>query len=251
MKSIDELVETIAKLRSPDGCPWDKEQTHSTLKRYLIEEAYEALEAIDNNDPKALMEELGDVLLQIILHAQIASESKQFTFDDVVSYITKKMIKRHPHVFSNAIANTKEEVLINWEKLKKEEKPEEKDIFNNIPASLPALLKALKVSKKAAREGFDWSQESSLWETLEQEIKELKEAVKLKDKEYQEEELGDVLFMITNIARWYKLDPEDTLNRGIKKFIKRYTRVKELSKDDLNKLSEEELNKLWEKAKGG
>ena len=251
MKSIDELVKTVARLRSPDGCPWDKEQTHNTLKRYLIEEAYETLEAIDNNDSMALMEELGDVLLQIILHAQIASETKQFTLEDVADYINKKMIKRHPHVFSNVIANTKEEVLVNWEKLKKEEKPERKDIFDGIPASLPALLKALKVSKKAAREGFDWSKESSIWEAMEKEIKELREAVKLKDKEQQEEELGDVLFMITNIARWYKLDPEDTLNKGIKKFIKRYTRVKELSKDDLSKLSEEELNKLWEKAKLG
>lgn len=253
MKSIEDLIKTIAKLRAPDGCPWDKEQTHSTLKRYLIEETYETIDAIDNNDPKALMEELGDVLLQIVLHAQIASENKHFSFDDLVKYINQKMITRHPHVFSNVIAKNSEEVMVNWEKLKKEEKPNRKDIFDGIPNSLPALLKALKVSKKAAKEGFDWENESEIWKSLESELNEFKEAASVKDKIKQTEELGDLLFMIVNLARWYKLDPEDTLNNGIKKFIKRLNKVKQKisSNKEMHKIPSEELNKLWQEVKNG
>ena len=249
MKPIEEFIKTIAKLRAPDGCPWDKEQTHKTLKRYLIEETYETIDAIDNGDPKALMEELGDVLLQVVLHSQIASENKHFTFDELVDYINKKMISRHPHVFSNVTVKNSEEVMVNWEKLKKEEKVNKKDIFDGVPNSLPALLKALKVSKKAAREGFDWEKDSNLWETFEKELKELKEAVSSKDKDKQFEELGDLLFMVVNLSRWYKLDPEYSLNKATKKFIKRYNKVKEKANKELKEISKEELNKLWEKVK--
>ena len=174
MKPIEQLVKTIAKLRSPKGCPWDKEQTHKTLKRYLIEEAYEALDAIDKSDSKALMEELGDVLLQIVLHSQIASENKKFTFNKVADYVNKKMISRHPHVFSNTLVKNSDEVMVNWEKIKRDEKPHRKDIFDGIPPALPALIKALKVSKKAAREGFEWKKETDIWKTLDSEVKEFK-----------------------------------------------------------------------------
>lgn len=252
MKSIDDFVKTIAKLRSPEGCPWDKEQTHKTLKRYLIEETYEAIDAIDNNDPQALKEELGDILLQIVLHAQIASENKKFSLDEIADYVNKKMISRHPHVFSNAVVKNSDEVMKNWEVIKNNEKPARKEIFDGIPNSLPALLKALKVSKKAAKSGFEWEKESDLWKTLEEEITEFKESVKHKNKENQAEELGDLLFMIVNIARWYKLDPEDTLNKGIKKFIKRYSKVKQKLSDtnnNFNELTPDEINKIWVKVK--
>jgi len=247
--SLNELIKTVAKLRSPDGCPWDKEQTHETLKRYLIEETYEAIDAIESSDPKHIMEELGDVLLQVILHAQIASENNEFNIDDVANCINQKMVNRHPHVFSNVKVNTAEEVMVNWEKLKKEEKPHRKDILEGIPIHLPALMKALKVSKKAAKEGFEWKDKQDLWNTLDSEFKELKEAISSGKKQDQEEELGDLLFMIVNIARWYKIDPEDVLNKGIKKFIARYSKVKQLSKKDLKELTYKELNELWEEAK--
>ena len=249
MKSLDDLIKTIAKLRSPKGCPWDKVQTHKTLKRYLIEETYEAIDAIDNKDPEALMEELGDVLLQIILHSQIASENKHFSINDVARNINKKMVNRHPHVFSNVKAKTTREVMKNWEILKKKEKPDQKEIFDGIPNSLPALLKALKVSKKASKEGFEWENKKNLWDTFHKELKEFKQAIKSRNKTKRQEEFGDLLLMIVNLARWYKLDPEDTLNMSIKKFIKRYTQVKKLAKNSLKDLSGKELNKLWEKVK--
>ncbi len=226
MKPIEQLVKTIAKLRSPKGCPWDKEQTHKTLKRYLIEEAYETIDAIDSNDSKALMEELGDVLLQVVLHAQIARENKEFSFSEIAGCVNKKMISRHPHVFSNTLVKNSDEVMVNWEKIKKKEKPDRKDIFDGIPLSLPALLKALKVSKKAAREGFEWKQEADIWKTLGSEINEFKAACRKKSKAKQVDEIGDILFTIVNIARWYKLDPEDSLRLATKKFISRYKRVK-------------------------
>lgn len=249
MHPIESFVKTIEKLRAPDGCPWDKEQTHETLKRYLIEETYEAIDAIDKCDSKALMEELGDVLLQVVLHSQIASENKQFTFNELVSFINKKMISRHPHVFADTIVKNTEEVLDNWEKFKNQEKPNQTDIFENIPNSLPSLLKALKVSKKAAKVGFEWSDESSLWSAFEREAIELKDATKSSTKKLQAEELGDLLFMIVNIARWYKLDPEECLNNGTKKFITRFNKVKSKTSKDLKELSSEDLNNLWKKVK--
>ena len=253
MSSIEDFIKTIAKLRSPNGCPWDKEQTHESLKKYLIEETYEAIDAIDKNNPTELKEELGDILLQIVLHAQIASESNQFSFDEIAKSINKKMISRHPHVFSDTMVKNAEEVMINWEKLKQAEKPEQKDIFSNIPKSLPALLKGLEVSKKAAKVGFEWQNESELWEKLKSEMVELNEVCKSKEKEKQIEEFGDLLFMMVNIARWYKLDPEESLNKGIKKFVKRFNKIEQHVKKNKDKkledLSAFELNNLWEKVK--
>ena len=251
MKAIDKLVKTVAKLRSPKGCPWDKEQTHKTLKRYLIEEAYEALDAIDKNDSNELMEELGDVLLQIVLHAEIANEKKRFNLNDIANHINKKMISRHPHVFSNVKVKDSEEVIKNWEIIKKGEKPKRKSIFDGIPKALPALLKALKVSKKASRAGFEWEKEEDIWKTLESEILEFKKARKQKNKIRLSEEIGDILFTAVNIARWHKLDPEEALNSGTKKFIKRYNGVNKLIQKGNNnkKLSSKELEKLWKKIK--
>lgn len=252
MKSIDKFVKTIARLRAKGGCPWDRKQTHKTLKRYLIEESYEVIDAIDKNNPKLLMEELGDVLLQIVLHSQIASEKKEFTFSDLVNYVNKKMISRHPHVFGNIVVKNVDEVMVNWENFKRREKSGRKEIFDGVPKSLPALMKAYKVSKKASKAGFDWEKEKDLWKTFENEFKEFKEAARQRNKTKQTEELGDLLFMIVNLARWYKLDPEGTLNSSIKKFIKRFNKVKKFissSKKELSKISSKELDKVWKKVK--
>lgn len=251
MKPIDKFIKTIAKLRSPDGCPWDKEQTHKSLRRHLIEEAYELVEAINKNNSQALMEELGDVLLQVVLHAQIAKENKKFNFNDVINSINKKMVSRHPHVFGDVKVKNSDEVLINWEKLKKEEKPHTNNIFQDIPLSLPALLKALKISKKVSKIGFEWPSKNDLLKTLNKEIIEFKEAITQNNKEKQSEELGDLLFMIVNIARWYKLDPEDSLNNALKKFIKRFNKVKNKVKSNktLHNISSYKLNKLWKLVK--
>lgn len=254
-KSIDELIKTVSRLRDPKhGCPWDKIQTHKSLKRYLIEETYEAIDAIENNDSKSLMEELGDILLQIVLHSQIASEKKLFNFNNVADYINKKMINRHPHVFSNVIAKTPADVMKNWEIIKRKEKPKRKELLDGIPNSLPALLKALKISKKVTKEGFNWNNEKILWKTFKNEMSEFKQAVKQKNKRKHNitEELGDLLFMTVNLARWYKLDPEDALNIGLRKFVKRYNKVKLAlipSNKDINQLSSLELDKLWKKVK--
>lgn len=252
MQSIDELIKTIAKLRAPDGCPWDKEQTHKSLKRYLIEEVYETLEAIDKGESMALMEELGDVLLQVVLHAQIASESKQFSFDDLVKYINKKMVLRHPHVFSDTVVKNTEEVMVNWEAIKNEEKPGQ-EIFDGVPIVLPALLKALKVSKKVARCGFEWESETNLWEAFNNELNEFKDVAKSNEKkDIQSEELGDLLFMLVNIARWYKLDPEDALRMAIDKFINRFKKVLKLVKTqgkEIKNLSSSELDGMWQLVK--
>lgn len=252
MKDLEEFIKTVAKLRAPDGCPWDREQDHKSLKRYLIEETYETIDAIDNGSSKELMEELGDVLLQVVLHAQIAEEEKRFNIHDVARFINEKMISRHPHVFGDVKVKDSTEVLKNWEELKKREKPERKDIFDGIPNSLPALLKAYKVSKKAAKEGFEWESESQLWSAFDSELKEFKESLKSENKEEKIEEFGDLLFMICNLARWYKIEPEETLNFGIKKFIKRYNKVKDkvhsLSKE-VKDVSPHELNGLWDMVK--
>ena len=246
MKSTEKLLKTVKKLRSPKGCPWDKKQTHKSLKRYLIEESYETLEAIDKNNSKLLMEELGDVLLQIALHSQIASEKKQFTFNDVANHINKKMISRHPHVFSNIKVKNVDEVMTNWEAIKKTEDSKRKDIFHGIPIALPALLKSLKTSKKAAREGFEWKKEYEIWQSLNSEIKEFKHA----SKKHKKEELGDILFTIVNIARWHKIDPEDALNTATNKFMSRVKKTQKLAgKSNTKDISYLKLNKLWKKAK--
>lgn len=203
MKSMDKFIKTIAKLRGTNGCPWDKEQTHKTLKRYLIEEAYEAIEAIDRNNPKAIMEELGDVLLQVVLHAQIASENKHFSLKDIVNCINKKMITRHPHVFSNVKVKNTEEVLVNWEKLKNKE--------DGIPKSLPALMKAFKVSKNVSKAN---------WVIVEKKLIEFKDSAKSKNKSRQLKKLGDLLFTIVCMARLHRLDPEESLNNSIKRVVK-------------------------------
>lgn len=253
---MDEFVATIARLRGPDGCPWDKEQDHISLARYLLEETYELLEAIHEGDPEKLKEELGDVLLQIALHAQIASDNGQFNMDDVAAAINAKMIKRHPHVFGDDKADNSQQVVRRWEELKQAEAQAEDrqiSVVDNVPKTLPALLKALKVSEKAVSVGFEWDSAESLWSKVLSEIDELKEELvrgkNTRDKKKIELELGDVLFCLVNVARWEKLNPEESLLLAIDKFRDRFREMENLSKRPLKELSIDEMNQLWDKAK--
>jgi MazG family protein len=255
-KPTDEFIATIARLRAPDGCPWDREQDHRSLARYLLEETYEVLEAIHEGDPNKLKEELGDLLLQIVLHAQIASEAGKFDMQDVADGINQKMISRHPHVFAKGDAKTADEVVQRWEELKEEEaekKGEQKSVVDKVPNTLPALLKALKVSEKAVSVGFEWDNTEHVWEKLESEVEELHVELTRPEPERSrkeiELELGDVLFTLVNIARWQKMNPEESLLMAIDKFRVRFRKMEELTSRPLKELSKEELNDLWEEAK--
>jgi tetrapyrrole methylase family protein/MazG family protein len=264
--AIDSFIKTIATLRGPDGCPWDREQTHSSLGRYVLEESYEVLEAIHEGDPKKLREELGDLLLQIVLNAQVAKDAGDFDFNDVASDINEKMISRHPHVFGDAQAENADAVLKQWDELKEAEKKggaksqdEPESALGGIQKTLPALLQALKISEKAVSKGFEWNQESEIWEQLESEIKELKEALaepnfsknKRDEKEFRDVELefGDVLFTVVNLARWHTINPEETLILAIEKFKKRFAAMEKMRTKPLKELSSSEYQTLWDEAK--
>ena len=244
--NLEKLIEIIATLRSENGCQWDREQTHETLRRNMLEEAYEAVDAIDDNDMKHLKEELGDVLLQVVLHAQIAKEEKAFDIEDVAKTLSDKLIHRHPHVFGNVKANSTAEILDNWEKLKKEEKPHRTSIMDGISKAQSALMSAQKISKKAVKVGFEWPNEESLNDCIQSEIKEFKEA---KTQENKEEELGDILFAVVNLARWNKIDAEQALLKANKKFVARFKEMEANAHKELEHLTLEEWDELWKKAK--
>ena len=244
--NLERLIEIIEILRSENGCKWDREQTHASLKRNMLEEAYEAVDAIDDNDFKHIKEELGDVLLQVVLHSQIAKEENVFDIEDVAKGISEKLIHRHPHVFGNVKVNSTDEILDNWEKLKQEEKPHRKSIMDGISRSQSALMSTQKISKKAVNVGFEWPDEQALYDCVLSEIKEFKEA---KTAENKEEELGDILFAIVNLARWNKIDAEQALLKANKKFIKRFRTMESISDKPLEQLSLEEWDKLWNEAK--
>lgn len=248
-KNLEDVIKTIEILRSPEGCQWDREQTHSTLRPNMVEEAYEAIDAINNNDMNHLKEELGDVLLQVLLHAQIAKEEKAFDIDDVAKTLNEKLIHRHPHVFGNEKVSSTDEILANWDKLKKEEKPHRKSVMDGISKSQSALMSAQKISKKAVKVGFEWPCEKSLQECVQSEIKEFEDACKEKDREHMEEELGDLLFAVVNLARWNKIDAEQALIKANTKFVKRFKKMEELATKPLEEYSFEEYDALWEKAK--
>jgi tetrapyrrole methylase family protein/MazG family protein len=245
------LVDVMKRLRSPGGCPWDREQTHESLKPYLLEEAYEVLSAIDMHDDEELKEELGDLLLQIVFHAQLADEENRFSIDDVAESIVKKLIRRHPHVFSEVKVNGSEEVLQNWEKIKKDEG--KKSALDGVPPTLPALLKARRVQEKAKRVGFDWDNAEGAFEKVVEEVNELKKAIVEGKKGTVEEELGDVLFSIVNVSRFVDVDAEDSLRKTIHKFMVRFQyiekKIEKHGKKPLEHHSLGELDHLWEKAK--
>lgn len=244
--NLEELIKVIEILRSENGCAWDREQTHSSLKRNMIEEAYEAVDAIDNNDPKHLQEELGDVLLQVVLHSQIAKESKEFSIEDVAQRIKDKLIHRHPHVFSDVKVKDTNEILENWEKLKKQEKPHRTSVMDGVSKAQAALMSAQKISKKAISVGFEWPSEDSLWDCVMSELDEFKEA---QTHEEKEEEMGDILFAIVNLARWNKIDAEQALLKANKKFIKRFKTMEKMAQKELETHSFDEWDCLWKKAK--
>lgn len=248
-KNLEELISVIAKLRAPDGCPWDREQTHESLRPNMIEEAYEAVDAIDENSMPHLREELGDVLLQVLLHSQIASEQGNFDIEEVAKELKEKLIHRHPHVFGNTSVKDADEVKKNWDILKAEEKTERKSAMDGISKAMSALMSAQKISKRAVKQGFEWPNEESLYNCIYSEINEFKEAEAKKDKKHMEEEFGDILFAAVNLARWNKIDAEQALLKANKKFEKRFRKMEELATKPLLDYTFEEYDSLWKEAK--
>ncbi|MCH4890678.1 nucleoside triphosphate pyrophosphohydrolase [Acidaminobacter sp. JC074] len=251
---MPDLVQVMKALRSPDGCPWDREQTHESLRRYIIEEAYEVVEAIDDEDLWGLEEELGDLLLQVVFHAEIAAENGYFNFNDVVTGIYEKMVRRHPHVFADIDVENSDEVLVNWEAIKNEEKSEKtvSDSISNIAKSFPPILRAEKIQKKMAKVGFDWPDYTGALKKVREELHELDEAIKSGDLDHAGSELGDLLFAVVNVARILKLDPSDALVRTNNKVVKRFSYVESSLLDQGKSLEEESLeamDELWEKSK--
>lgn len=249
-KNLEELIETVGVLRSENGCSWDREQTHYSLRANMIEEAYEAVDAIDDNDMKHLREELGDVLLQVLLHSQIAKEEGSFELEDVAKELNEKLIRRHPHVFGNVDVNSVDEIINNWDNIKKQEKTHRTSIMDGVSRSQAALMSAQKISKKAVKVGFEWPDEKTLYECVFSEIQEFQEACVNKDSANMEEEMGDMLFAVVNLARWNKIDAEQALFKANKKFIARFKKMEELAVKPMEDYSFEEFDALWKQAKG-
>jgi len=252
MKEFDKLVNIMEKLRDENGCPWDKEQTFETLKTFVIEEAYELIDAIDDKDFKHICEELGDLQLQIVFLSQIAKETNLFKIEDVLTSINEKMIRRHPHVFGEEQVSNSNDVLTNWEKIKTEErkanKTEEKKRFlSGIAKHLPALQTAYQIGVKTSRIGFDWEKPSEVEKKVEEEWLEYKEAMKSNNTKKVKEELGDVLFTLAQLVRKHGFEPEDLLRNANKKFMKRFEYIED--NIDIHNSKQEELEKLWQQAK--
>ena len=255
--ALQKLIDVVAQLRSPDGgCPWDLAQTPETLIPYVVEEAYEVVDAIKGGNKHAIAEELGDLLLQVVLQTQIATEQGDFTLEEVAHGITEKLIRRHPHVFGDVEVNSAAEVNQNWEQIKAAEKgitPEQANLLSRklerYARSLPALMAGMKISKKAAAAGFEWENAEGVWDKFEEELGEFKEALQTEDKQHQEAELGDLLFTIINIARWYDLDPFDALQGTNRRFIKRLSMMEQFAPRPLTEYNIDELEFLWQQAK--
>ncbi|MDT7963788.1 nucleoside triphosphate pyrophosphohydrolase [Clostridium perfringens] len=253
-KDFQDLLDIIETLRNPGGCPWDREQTHESLKSALLEECYEVIDAIENEDEDALIEELGDVLLQVVFHASIGKEDGYFDIMDVIGGISNKMINRHPHVFGNEEVNTSEQVLVNWDEIKKEEKGIKTltEEMQNIAKSLPATTRAYKVQKKAKKVGFDLDDVNCAMDKVKEELNEIKEVYNCEDKSIIEGEVGDLLFACINVARFLEVDGELALDKTIKKFIKRFSYIENeaiKNNKNLKDMTLEEMDKLWEEAK--
>lgn len=249
-KDFETLVKIMAKLRHKHGCPWDRQQTHASLRQYLLEETYEVIETIDNEDYTELRNELGDLLLQIVFHSQIAQESGHFTIWDVIRSINEKLIRRHPHVFGEEKIETAEAQKINWEKIKQKEG--RKSVLDGVPKSLSALLRAHRIQNKASHLGFDWENAEQVWEKVEEEIKEFLDAVEQKDQAKIESEFGDLLFSLVNYSRFIKVNPEDSLRLSVEKFMKRFKYIeKELANSGrtVDTATFSEMDEIWEKSK--
>jgi MazG family protein len=262
---FEDLVALQARLRAPNGCPWDREQTHSTLRTYLLEETYEVLDALDSGDDRKLAAELGDLLLQVVFHAQIAREEARFSIADVIQAIHSKLVRRHPHVFGSKRARSAAEVLKNWEQLKAEEREEETagsarqaapkaSLLDGIPKGLPATLEAFQMTRRAARIGFDWDSLPQLLEKMPEEAAELRQAFERGDAARIEDEVGDLLFAAVNAARFLDLDPEIALRRANEKFRARFWEMERRAREtgrELADVQREEMEQLWEAAKHG
>lgn len=257
-REFSKLRQVIAELRGPDGCPWDKKQTHESLKKYLIEEAYELIDSIDEEDDEGMVGELGDVLLQVMLHSQIGEDEGMFTIDDVIEGITAKMIRRHPHVFGDVEVNGEEDVLVNWQKIKENEKGSEtkapQSILDGIEKSLPNLLRAEEYQKRAAKVGFDWDEVSEAWKKVREEVQELEAEIlgPKRDVERIKSELGDLFFALVNISRYYDIQAEEAVYKANQKFHRRFTYIEECIQRADKKFEDytlEELDSYWDEAK--
>ncbi len=254
------LVQVVSQLRSPEGCPWDRKQTHGSLKRYLLEETYELFEAIDLNHANSIKDELGDVLLQVLLHAEIAREHGTFSIDDVITNLVEKLVRRHPHVFGepsckNATKiDTPEQVVTTWDAIKKTEQSSAQRIsaLDGVPHVFPALMRAEKIQKKAAKVGFDWEETTEVAEKVHEELAELQQAMETGIQDELEDELGDLLFATVNLSRFINVDPEFALQKATAKFTERFSLVEAYAKEEgacLKDLSLNQLNLLWDRAK--
>jgi len=249
LESFKELVGILARLRAPDGCPWDREQTHPSLRGGLLEECYEVLDAIDDREPAKLREELGDLLLHIVFQAKIATEMGEFSLEDVISGINRKLISRHPHIFASEKLRDAGEVAAHWEKIKQAERGEVISPLDSVPPDLPALAYSRSVQARAAGLGFDWRNTGGVIEKLAEEVSELQDA---SDKASRESEFGDLLFTLVNVGRWLKIDPEASLRMANRRFSRRFKKMEELARrrgQIFSELSFEEKNDLWEEAK--
>lgn len=254
--ALQNLIDVVAKLRSPDGCPWDLAQTPSSLIPYVIEEAYEVVDAIKSGDSVAIAEELGDLLLQVVLQAQIASESNSFSLKEVAEGITQKLIRRHPHVFGDVNVQSIDEVRQNWEQIKAAEKgessPETQPLSSKLSRyarSLPPIMAGMKISQKAAAAGFEWENVDGVWDKFKEELAEFQHAIAHESLEQQQAELGDLFFVLINLARWYKLDPSEALHGTNQRFIQRLSKLETLAGRPLCDYTLEELENLWQQAK--
>ena len=255
IRPIDRLIDIMATLRSETGCPWDREQTLQTLKPYLIEEAYEVLDAIDRDDVDEHCEELGDLLLQVVFQAKLRSEAGAFGFDEVATAISDKLVRRHPHVFGDLDVADADEVVRNWDAIKKEEKADagkEKSVLSGVPKGLPALMRAYELQKRAARNGFDWDSLAPVVDKLDEEVGELKEALAAEDAAAISDELGDVLFTVANLSRKLKRRPEDLLQQANQKFAARFQQVEQLAHQRGINMADADLpalDALWDEVK--
>ena len=247
------IVDVMARLRGPNGCPWDIAQTHRTLRRFLLEEVYEMLDAIDQGDDAGMREELGDVLYQVIIHSRIGEEEGLFSAQDIVRDITEKMIRRHPHVFSEKSLENKGESVLNWDRLKQGEKRQHHDqMLDGVVKGLPSLLQAYKLQEKAAKVGFDWDKDEDVLAKLDEEWQEFQEALQEQDGDHAEEEAGDVLFVFANVCRHFHIEPECALHRANSKFRRRFSHVEQRVKESgrsWNEFSLDELDSFWKEAK--
>lgn len=249
LSTFDAFCRIISRLRSPEGCPWDRKQTHESLKPYLIEEAYETLQTLDDGDTEKLCEELGDLLLQIGLHSQIAEESGEFKISDVLRRINEKLIRRHPHVFGNVDVADEKEVWLNWEEIKRSEGRIEKSLLDGIPQNIPALAYSQIIQQRASRVGFDWNNIDGVLDKVNEELQEIKEA---ENHQQRVHEFGDLLMALANAARWMEIDLESALRQANERFRGRFAHMEGLSEDrgiKMNGLPIEELDALWQEAK--